>query len=188
MCNTLNYRNNICHNGYGEYLIITKLGYIVGSPQRGDIVVFRPPGTEQFNRIEALFRTLLHIDGQDYFIKRIIGLPGETVELKNGYVYVNGKRLSESYLSKTNEGHTYPLVPGKTTFKVPEGSYLVLGDNRQVSTDSRSCFRSSSIGGCRTEADSFITPSSMEGKAWLILFPLDTMGTIKNPEYHLQTT
>lgn len=191
MCNTLNYENGICNTGYGEYLIISRLGYIIGEPKRGDIVVFRPPGTETVGKIESLFKTLLHMDGQEFFIKRVIGLPGETVELKNGSVYItnaqhlDGIKLEESYLSAANQGNTLPLIPGKTKFIVPEGRYLVFGDNRQVSTDARSCFRSSLVGGCRTETDSYIGLDRMEGRAWLVLFPLNRIGTLKNPEYGL---
>ena len=189
MCNTLNYQNGICNTGYGEYLIISKFGYIIGQPKRGDIIVFRPPGTTQFNKLESLFRTLFHLDGQEFFIKRVIGLPGDTIELKNGNVYLtnsthpNGTKLDEPYLSAENQGKTYPLIPGKTTFHVPEGEYLVFGDNRLVSTDARSCFRSTFIEGCRTENDHFISPESMEGRAWLILFPFNKIGTVKRTEY-----
>lgn len=191
MCNTLNYRNGICNTGYGEYLIISRLGYIIDTPTRGDIVVFRPPGTDTFGKLESLFKTLLHMDGQEFFIKRVIGLPGETVELKNGNVYItnsahpDGIMLDEPYLNSTNRGNTVPLIPGKTKFVVPEGRYLVFGDNRQVSTDARSCFRSSMISGCRTEADAYIGLDRIEGRAWLVLFPLEKIGTLERPSYGL---
>ncbi len=191
MCNTLNYTDGVCRTGYGEYLIISRLGYIVNSPERGDIVVFRPPGTDTFGKLESLFKTLLHMDGQEFFIKRVIGLPGETIDLKNGKVYVtnsthpDGIKLDEPYLSAANQGNTLPLIPGKTKFVVPEGRYLVFGDNRQVSTDARSCFRSSMISGCRTDADAYIGLDRIEGRAWLVLFPLNKIGTLARPSYGL---
>ena len=191
MCNTLNYRDGICNTGYGEYLIISRLGYVIDSPKRGDIVVFRPPGTDTYGKLESLFKTLLHMDGQEFFIKRVIGLPGETVDLKNGNVYItnsthpDGIKLEEPYLSAANQGNTLPLIPGKTKFVVPEGRYLVFGDNRQVSTDARSCFRSSMISGCRTDADGYIGLDRIEGRAWLVLFPLNKIGTLAKPSYGL---
>ncbi len=191
MCNTMNYRNGVCNTGYGEYLIISKLGYIIDSPERGDIIVFRPPSSDTYGKLESLFKTLLHMDGQEFFIKRIIGLPGETVDLKNGYVYVTNKehpdgiKLDEPYLSAANQGNTLPLIPEKTKFVVPEGRYLVFGDNRQVSSDARSCFRSSMISGCKTDADAFIGLDRMEGRAWLALFPLEKIGFVKKHFYGL---
>lgn len=191
MCNTLNYRNGICNMGYGEYLIISKLGYIIDKPQRGDIVVFRPPGTETYGKIESLFKTLLQMDGQEFFIKRIIGLPGETIELKSGNVYLtntvhpDGIKLDEAYLNTTNKGNTRPLIEGKTKFVVPDGKYLVLGDNRQVSSDARSCFRSSNISGCKTASDAYIGLDRIEGRAWFALYPLEKIGGIDRPAYGL---
>ncbi len=129
----------------------------------------------------------LPVDGQEFFIKRVIGLPGDTIDLKNGYVYItnaehpNGYKLDEPYLSSVNQGNTQPLIPGKTKFVVPAGRYLVFGDNRVVSTDARSCFRSSLGSGCQFEGDSYIGTENIEGRASLILFPLNKMGFIKNP-------
>ncbi len=187
MCNTLNYQNEVCNTGYGEYLIISKFSYIIGSPQRGDIVVFRPPGTVKYGKFESLVKTLFHVDTQEFFIKRVIGLPGDIVELKNGYVYItdkdhpNGFKLNEPYLSSINQGNTQPLIPGKTKFVVPPERYLVFGDNRVVSTDARSCFRSSLTNGCQFEGDSYIGMENLEGKASLVLFPLNELGWLKNP-------
>lgn len=103
------------HNG--EYLIVDELSYDFKSPARGDVIIFRFPE-----------------DPSKYFIKRVIGLPGETVTVSGGHVYVttaDGQRLTltESYLKQpTNK----PVVT-----KVPAGQYFVMGDNRLVSYDSR---------------------------------------------------
>jgi signal peptidase I len=95
----------------GEYVIVNRISYKLGSPQRGDIIVFHYPK-----------------DPSQEYIKRVIGLPGDEVEVKNGIVYVNGQALDESYLKvKTN-------YPG--TWRVPQGQLFVLGDNRNNSSDS----------------------------------------------------
>lgn len=97
------------HNG--EFVIVNKLAYKLGEPQRGDVIVFRFPR-----------------DPQQEYIKRIIGLPGDYVKIKGGMVYVNGEPIPEPYIAAEpryqNEWH------------VPEGSLFVLGDNRNNSSDS----------------------------------------------------
>jgi signal peptidase I len=95
----------------GEYVILNRLSYRFGTPQRGDIIVFHPPTAPS-----------------EEYIKRVIGLPGDEVEVRDGTVYVNGQPLDETYLStKTN-------YPG--TWIVPAGQLFVLGDNRNNSQDS----------------------------------------------------
>lgn len=103
----------------GDYLIIDELSYKIGEPERGDVVVFRaPPEPDKF------------------FIKRIIGLPGETVSIKGSTVTITNKQnpkgftLSEPFI--THESSNNLVV------EVPEGQYFVMGDNRAGSFDSRS--------------------------------------------------
>jgi signal peptidase I len=98
------------HNG--EFLIVNKLAYRLGSPKIGDVVVFHPP------------RDL----GQEY-IKRVIGLPGDTVAVSNGKVSVNGQVLDEPYIEAPPNYQMRPMV-------VPSGTLFVLGDNRNNSSDS----------------------------------------------------
>jgi len=103
----------------GDYLIVEKISYQLRSPERGEVIVFRYPE-----------------DPSQTFIKRIIGLPGETVKIEGGNVYIfeNGipKLLDESkYLSETLE------TPGNTEMHLDFNEYFVLGDNRPVSADSR---------------------------------------------------
>ncbi|MEL7316753.1 MAG: signal peptidase I [Cyanobacteria bacterium J06559_3] len=103
-----------------DRLVVEKVSYHFNPPIRGDIVVFRPP--------ETLFKP-----GQrrDAFIKRIIGLPGDTVEIADGTVFVNDEALTEDYIKEPPLNDWGPET-------VPEGFYLVLGDNRNSSFDSRS--------------------------------------------------
>jgi signal peptidase I len=95
----------------GEYVVINRLSYRFGNPQSGDIIVFHPP-----------------LDPKEEYIKRIIGLPGDTVEVMNGTVYVNGQPLIENYLNVKMD------YTGE--WEVPAGQLFVLGDNRNNSSDS----------------------------------------------------
>jgi signal peptidase I len=95
----------------GEYILVNRLAYVTGHPSRGDIIVFRLPQDEQ----------------QD-LIKRIIGLPGDTIDVNGGIVKINGAVLNEPYIAQA------PLYNGEWT--VPDGALFVLGDNRNDSRDS----------------------------------------------------
>jgi signal peptidase I len=147
-----------------EYVLIDKLSPRFDDYRRGDIVVFQPPpGFEQ---------------GGVPFIKRIIGLPGDTVTLDNGRVYVSppgGSRvqLVEPYVARDVDGGVEPTLPkdaeSTTEWTVPEGQYFVMGDNRPESQDSR-----------------FFGPIARDlivGRAWLRYFPLDRIGFVDRPEY-----
>ena len=102
----------------GQQILIDKFIYKLSSPKRGDVIVFQPNGNENTH----------------YYEKRIIGLPGETIQIIDGYVYVNG--------SKLDEDDTYDLIedPGiaKDELILQPYEYFVLGDNRNSSEDSRS--------------------------------------------------
>lgn len=97
----------------GEYVLVSKMAYKLGEPQHGDIIVFKYPGEPP----------------QD-LIKRIIGLPGDAIEVTGSNVYVNGQPLVEPYIAAS------PVYQGK--WKVPAGFLFVLGDNRNDSSDSHS--------------------------------------------------
>jgi signal peptidase I len=136
----------------GEYLLTDKLTYRFGEPKRGDVVVFKAPKA----------------NGDEY-IKRVIGLPLETVTIKDGKVFINGNKLVETYIDPSvyTSGGTF-LKEG-FNLMVPQGKYFVLGDNRPYSSDSR--------------AWGFITKNDITGRAWVIYYPIKSMGVIKAPEY-----
>ncbi|MDD3311696.1 signal peptidase I [Pseudodesulfovibrio sp.] len=96
-----------------------KVLYKTGDPQRGDIVVFKFPEDESKD-----------------FIKRVVGLPGETLEVRNKVVYIDGQPLAEPYVMHTR-ADTMPVRDNFGPFVVPEGQYFMMGDNREGSYDSR---------------------------------------------------
>lgn len=135
----------------GEHLIANKVVYRFGTPQRGDVVIFQ------------------YSNNQD-FIKRVIGLPGETVALKDGRYYINNQVLDETeYLNSTvyTSGGEY-LSEGEEIV-VPENMYFVSGDNRPHSSDSR--------------AFGPINIKEIKGKVWLIYFPLERFRFEKHVNY-----
>ncbi len=183
MCNTLNYINGECKHQFGEYLIVNRAvyypfgGYRYREPIRGDVVVFKPAQNKD-----------------EYYIKRVVALPGEQVKIQNGYVYIKNAehqtwwQLPESYLNETNLGHTFPLIASQATeYEVPAGKYFVLGDNRQESTDSRQCFYTRSTQKCATENDHYLTLERIEGKAAVVLWPFSKIRFLSNPSYEQET-
>ena len=126
------------HNN--ERLIIEKVSYRLREPARGDIVVLRP---QQHGTVPL--------------IKRVVGLPGESVEIKDSQVYINGEPLDEDYL-------TEPTIGSMALQIVPEEHLLVLGDNRNASNDSRSF--------------GMIPYEDVIGRAWFRYWPLNEMGTL----------
>ena len=104
----------------GDYLITSRQAYrLFGQPERGDVIVFKSHLYDEKGK-------------QKNLIKRIIGLPGDTVEIKNGDVYINGELLQEEYVAEQGLSGEMEAVT------VPEGRLFVMGDNRRVSQDSRS--------------------------------------------------
>ena len=99
----------------GEYMIATKFDYLLGDPERFDIVICDYPNTD---------------DGK-YRVKRVIGMPGETIELRAGELYVDGVHIEQDFDMTPNETYFGP-------YTVPPGHYFVMGDNRNNSKDSRS--------------------------------------------------
>lgn len=127
------------HNN--QRLIIEKISYRFHLPRRGDIVVIKMANRHS-----------------DPLIKRVVGLPGETIEIRDGHVYINGQVLTESYLEQLTYGNVGPTVIG------PEYIF-VLGDNRGASNDSRSFGE--------------VKISSIIGHAWFRYWPLDELGFLR---------
>jgi len=129
----------------GECIMVNKVSYRSSDPQRGDVIVFDPPFESSYP-----------------FIKRVIGLPGETVEIKGGKVFINGMPLDEEYIMA-------PPNDPMSAREVPDNEYFVLGDNRNNSTDSSK--------GWTVARDNII------GKAWFIYWPPDKWGIVKHYNY-----
>ena len=102
-----------------DRILVSKLNLAIFGVKRGDIIVFRRPPTD---KVDPTIQDL---------VKRVIGLPGDTISAKNGVVYIDGQLLNEAYLPKNDP--TYNLAPTK----VPAGDYFMMGDNRTDSYDSR---------------------------------------------------
>jgi signal peptidase I len=103
------------------------------------------------------------------FIKRIIGLPGETVEVDNGGVDIDGKKLSEPYLPTAFITTEKSFLREGIPYTIPAGFYIVMGDNREFSSDSREWGP--------------ISKSAIVGKAWIRYWPLDRIGVIQHESY-----
>ena len=131
----------------GNITLISKAAYTMGKPKRGDVVAFKPNGNE----------------GSHYYIKRIVALPGETVEVVEGKIVVNGREIKERY--ETTEIEELGILSEPVTLKNNE--YFVLGDDRQNSEDSRSA----DIGSVKR--------SEIDGKVWFVVSPGKTFGFVR---------
>jgi signal peptidase I len=135
-----------------EYILTDKISYRRGTPQRGDVVVFHAPPPFDSD-----------------FIKRVIGLPGETVKVENGKVFINDKQLAESYLPNSYFTSEKSFLRDGVPYTIPEGYYMVFGDNRSYSSDSREWGP--------------ISIKAIVGKAWIRYWPIDKMGLVKHENY-----
>ncbi len=126
----------------GEFILVNKLAYRVGSLGHGDIIVFHYP-----------------LNPSEDYIKRVIGLPGDTVDVRGGTVYVNGQGLDENYIAAK------PTYDGE--WKVPQNAVFVLGDNRNQSSDSHSW--------------GFVPLQNIVGRAMVIYWPLDNLKVLNEP-------
>ena len=143
--------NSVVPSGSMESTIMTnsrmmglRVSYWFSDPQRGDIVVFKYPD-----------------DPSQNFVKRVIGLPGDVVEIKAGVTYVNGEVLDEPYLNEP----PYPRDFGP--YEVPEGHYFMMGDNRNNSNDSRYW------------KSTYVPREYVLGKALFVYWPLNRIGALK---------
>ena len=148
-----------------QYIIINKLAYWVGKPGRGEVVVFKPPTNRR-----------------KHYVKRVVGISGDTISIRGGKVFItpsgalNEIELDEGYLNNRNLNHTYQHPPStgntdEVIFKVPEGHYFLMGDNRQGSLDSRSF------------NPPYIAEDDISGRVWFVALPVKKIHALEPPEY-----
>lgn len=130
----------------GDRLIGNRLAYLKEGPQRGDIVVFHYPYNEK-----------------ELFVKRVIGLPGESVHIEDAKVYIDGVELEEPYLKEE-----WTIATGTYDFEVPEDCYLMLGDNRNNSKDARYW------------ENKYVNIDKILGKALFIYWPFSDFGSLND--------
>lgn len=130
----------------GDRLIGNRLAYLKSDPQRGDIIIFKYPDNED-----------------EIYVKRVIGLPGETVSIQDGKVYIDGSEypLIEDYLKEE-----WVVATGPYTFEVPQDCYLVMGDNRNDSWDARYW------------TNKYVSEDKILGKAVLRYWPFNKIGKL----------
>jgi signal peptidase I len=134
-----------------EYLITNVISQKIGNPQLGDVVVFKAPNEPDKD-----------------FIKRVIGVAGDTVSIREGDVYLNGELLDESaYLKPEVKTYGGSFLREGDEVSVPEGYFFVLGDNRSYSSDSREW--------------GFVPKKNIIGSSFFIYWPINSAGLIKNP-------
>ena len=141
-----------------DYLLTDKLSYRFKPPNRGDVVVFRYPLAPQYD-----------------YIKRIIGLPNEEIEIKDGRITIynqdhpKGFVLDESYLKLGTKTIGRSSIPDEDRIKIPEKQYAVMGDNRQQSSDSREW--------------GMVSLDNIIGRVWLRYWPPQALAFIADPKY-----
>ncbi len=134
-----------------EYILTNLITLRLANPKIGDVIVFKAPTDQE----------------KDY-IKRVIGIPKDTVSIRDGDVYVNGKLLDQSkYLAPTVKTYGGSFLRENSPVVVPENSYFVMGDNRSGSSDSREW--------------GFVPVNLIIGKSLFVYWPVDKMEIIKNP-------
>lgn len=146
---------NSMHPTYknGEFLMANKISYRLSEPKRGDVIIFQ------------------YSDTQD-FIKRIIGIEGDELMIKDGKIYINGTQLDETDYLDTNiitNGGTY-IHEGQTVI-IPEGEFFVCGDNRPNSSDSREFGP--------------VEKNKIKGKAWVVYFPFPYFRVVHHQQYNI---
>lgn len=138
-----------------EYILVNRMSYRVGDIQRGDVVVFQAPNNPQYD-----------------YIKRVIGLPSETIKVKDQKIYVNDELIEENYI---NNAETQSFLEGKRNFNLEvtldDNEYFVLGDNRDHSSDSREW--------------GTLPKGNIVGKAWFTVYPWNIFGFIPSQEYSI---
>lgn len=136
----------------GEFLLTDKVTYRFSQPKRGDVIVFEAPGTNN-----------------EEFIKRIIGLPGETISVINGETKINGAELSENYLPDSFITDGGAFLKNGQNVTIPDNHYFVMGDNRAASSDSRTW--------------GFVAKEKITGRAWITYWPPPKFGVVEGVTY-----
>ncbi len=135
-----------------EYILTDKVSYQRGDPRRGDVVVFHAPPPYDSD-----------------FIKRIIGMPGESIMVKGGKIFLNGSMLDEEYLPGDYVTTEKSFLREGVPYTIPIGYYMVFGDNRSFSSDSREWGP--------------ISRKSIVGKAWIRYWPINRIGITPHQTY-----
>lgn len=157
-----------------DRVLVSRMTYRFGDPKRGDVVVFQPPAAQIDGKVDVHQvagegsdtpstpgrRTVAAADIN--YIKRIVGMPGDRVEVRKHHAYVNGKRLSEPYLHPLPEDAGLDASGTMVEVTVPKGAYLMLGDHRDNSADGR--------------VFGFVPRSFIVGKAFMVYWPPTRFG------------
>jgi len=139
-----------------EALLVDKVTYDFREPKRGDVVIFKAPPSPQVD-----------------YIKRIVGVPGDTIIIEDGEVSISGIPINEDYIQEENS--TYTNEPDKVyRMTLKPGEYFVMGDNRQHSSDSREW--------------GVLPKVNIIGKAWVIIYPFKDAGFVHHPEININNT
>lgn len=134
-----------------EYILTNLIGLRFHEPKKGDVVVFHSPS-----------------DAEKDFIKRVMASPGDTIYIKEGFVYVNNAKVDESsYLKEDVRTYGGNFMKEDVPVSVPEGNYIVMGDNRPFSSDSREW--------------GYLPKEKIIGESLFVYWPVSNMRTIKNP-------
>ncbi|HIU08812.1 MAG TPA: signal peptidase I [Candidatus Limiplasma pullistercoris] len=136
----------------GEIMLVTKPEYLTGDPQRGDVVICKYPG-----------RT-------ENFVKRVMGIPGDVIEIRSNVVYRNGEALDEPYLTPERNDNGFSMAP----FTLGEDEYFVMGDNRDNSHDSRNYYPNS-----YPPTPAALTRDMIIGHVRCVIFPFNSIRTIE---------
>jgi len=131
----------------GNITFVNRLVYDVRRPKRGEVIAFKPNGNENSH----------------YYVKRIVGLPGETIEYEDGHIFVDGEMIEEEY--ETTKIEELGLLEEEIT--LDEEEFFVLGDDRQNSEDSRNA----DVGNVKL--------SEIEGKVWFVVSPMENFGFVR---------
>jgi signal peptidase I len=135
-----------------EFILTDKISYRNTGPQRGDVIVFHAPAPFDSD-----------------FIKRVIGLPGEVIEVRDNKVYINAQLLKEDYLPNDYVTTEKSFLRDGVPYAIPDGYYMVFGDNRSYSSDSREWGP--------------IERKAIVGKAWVRYWPVNKIGMIQHEDY-----